>query len=102
MARRRIRFLPRADAELAALEEYLSLRAGPFVADRWLRRILRRIDLLASEPGMGRVYRKIEGHVLQASVVRPWLIVYEDNEARSELVIRAVVDTRQDLDRMRL
>jgi plasmid stabilization system protein ParE len=100
MARRRIRFLPRADTELAALEEYLSLRAGPFVADRWLRRILRRIDILASEPGMGRVHRKIEGHVLQASVVRPWL-VYEDNEVENELLIRAVVDTRQDLDRMK-
>ncbi|RJF87478.1 type II toxin-antitoxin system RelE/ParE family toxin [Oleomonas cavernae] len=94
---RQVAYLSTAEIDLDALEDRLVRRAGLLVAARWINRILQRIDLIALLPNMGRVQGTIDGIELRASVVKPWVIIYEYREAEDLIVIRRIVDTRRDL-----
>ncbi|RJF94643.1 type II toxin-antitoxin system RelE/ParE family toxin [Oleomonas cavernae] len=94
--RRRIRFLPGADADLAELDELLTREQGPAVAAAWMDRIFDRIELLSILPGLGRRREQLHGVQLRGSVLKRWLIiVYEDREDENLLVIRRIVSTRR-------
>lgn len=48
---------PSAEAELGAIEGYLSENAGPEIAARFLEAASEAFGLLASQPGMGREWK---------------------------------------------
>lgn len=51
-------YLPAAEAHLSAIEEYIADQVGPLIAERYVRKIVARCELLAALPLGGRLRKE--------------------------------------------
>lgn len=69
-----IRFRPSAESDLEEVEEYLATNASADVAANFLDETERRLELLFTQPAMGRVWRSSHPRL---SGVRIWPLAYD-------------------------
>jgi toxin ParE1/3/4 len=84
---------PDAERDLDSIFDYIARESSFARAEAVLRRIDRSMQLLASQPRMGRARPDLDGSRYLAAP--PWLIVYQ--ALGSDVVILRVVDGRRDL-----
>src|SRR5262245_27109332 len=84
----RVRFTPRATADLAEIADYLRVR-NPAAAQRVRANILKSLEVLATFPYIGR--RQVQEPVRKLGVRRyPYLVYYTVDETADEVVIISI------------
>ena len=94
----RVVILPAAEADLEAIDDWISEQAGQDVAARYLDRVRRRFAALTSFPLRGTPRDDLHPSLRTLPFERRLLIVYE--VADGEVLIRRVLSAVRDLQRV--
>ncbi|MCC6920556.1 MAG: type II toxin-antitoxin system RelE/ParE family toxin [Alphaproteobacteria bacterium] len=85
-----------ADADLAAIEDYLTVEAGSRIAGRSLNRIVEKPQTLALFPSLGRIREDLAGSP-RSFAVAPWIVFYEALPNGDGIAVWHILHGRRDL-----
>jgi toxin ParE1/3/4 len=94
----RFRLSARAQVDFDEIIDYLRKVAGPTVANKYGRNIQNAVNRVAEIPGIGSP-RPQFGPGTRVTIVRPYLIFYEEAEGSGEVLVLRVLHERRNITR---
>jgi toxin ParE1/3/4 len=81
-----VSFAESALSDLAGIQEWYAAEGVPAVGDRFVAEIIKRVEVLADHPDLGRVVPEFDQPFLRELIHPPFRIVYRPDPCRVRIV----------------